>query len=133
MQDGTPSCRHADAVVARYRRGNRIACTGPCTGFQVSDRVFFLFFFRIGSFHLTRPLMNLEESTSQRRTFGNSILEDFCRLVYLLHEREREKETIFDIIFSLWEIWKNRRRLTLITMICKKFLVDWFSGFTCEL
>lgn len=28
MQDGTPSCRYADAVVADCRHGNRIACHG---------------------------------------------------------------------------------------------------------
>lgn len=34
VQDGTPNCRHADAVVARCRRGNRITCTAWC----VTDR-----------------------------------------------------------------------------------------------
>lgn len=29
VQDGTPSCRHADAVDAGSRRGNRIACRQP--------------------------------------------------------------------------------------------------------
>ena len=45
----------------------------------------------------------------------------------------RTSERSLISISSLWEIWNNRRRLTLITMFVRNFLVDWFSGSICEL
>ena len=121
MQDGTPSCRHADAVVARHRRGNRIACTG----FQVSGRVpggFFFFFLDrfVSSRTAFREFGGIHFPAKNVNFFRGIFVGWFNQ--FISHERE-----------SLWEIWNNRRRLTLITMFVRNFLVDWFSGSICEL